>query len=116
MTTMRLLSIFALVLLTGFAGIRRVAADDFEQEPIRYSVSQPHNRVSDVIGHVNAGEIKLPHEPHFGYLRSLLSALDVPTSSQMLVFSKTSLQRNRIAPRTPRALYFADDVYVGFCQ
>jgi hypothetical protein len=34
----------------------------------------------------------------------------------MLVFSKTSLQRNRIAPRTPRALYFGDDVYVGYCQ
>ena len=37
-------------------------------------------------------------------------------SSQMLVFSKTSLQRDRIAPRTPRALYFNDDVYIGFCR
>jgi hypothetical protein len=34
----------------------------------------------------------------------------------MLVFSKTSLQRHRIAPHTPRAVYFNDDVYVGFCQ
>ena len=34
----------------------------------------------------------------------------------MLVFSKTSFQRNRIGPRTPRALYFNDDVYVGYCQ
>jgi hypothetical protein len=33
----------------------------------------------------------------------------------MLVFSKTSLQRHRIGPKTPRALYFNDDVYVGFC-
>jgi hypothetical protein len=32
------------------------------------------------------------------------------------VFSKTSLQLRRISPRTPRALYFNDDVYVGFCQ
>jgi hypothetical protein len=32
----------------------------------------------------------------------------------MLVFSKTSLQRERISPHTPRALYFADDVYIGF--
>src|SRR5262249_28458222 len=40
----------------------------------------------------------------------------VPVSSQTLVFSKTSLQRRRIAPRTPRALYFSDDVYVGFCR
>src|SRR5207244_2703749 len=29
---------------------------------------------------------------------------------------KTSLQRQRISPRTPRALYFSDDVYVGYCQ
>jgi len=26
------------------------------------------------------------------------------------------LQRHRINPRTPRAVYFADDVYVGYCQ
>jgi len=32
----------------------------------------------------------------------------------MLVFSKTSLQMNRIAPDNPRALYFNDDVAVGF--
>ena len=32
----------------------------------------------------------------------------------MLVFSKTSFQRERISPQTPRALYFNEDVYVGF--
>src|SRR6185369_12949183 len=42
--------------------------------------------------------------------------LKVPRSSQTLVFSKTSLQRSRIGPKTPRAVYFADDVYVGYCQ
>jgi hypothetical protein len=34
----------------------------------------------------------------------------------MLVFSKTSLQARRIWPQKPRAIYFSDDVYVGFCQ
>lgn len=91
-------------------------AQEFEQEPIRYSQAKPDNRVSRLIERVAAGETKLEHEEHFGYLRALLSALDVPTDSQMLVFSKTSLQRHRIAPRTPRALYFNDDVYIGFCQ
>jgi hypothetical protein len=33
-----------------------------------------------------------------------------------LVFSKTSLQRHRISPRTPRALYFNDDIYLGWVQ
>jgi hypothetical protein len=94
----------------------RAIAQDFEQEPIRYSQSEPDNRVSRLIERVGAGKIELTHEDHFGYLRSLLTELDVPISSQMLVFSKTSMQRDRIAPRTPRALYFTDDVYIGFCQ
>src|SRR6185436_3336105 len=51
-----------------------------------------------------------------GYLPSLLSQLNIPQSSQVLVFSKTSFQRERIAPATPRALYFNDDTYVGYCQ
>jgi hypothetical protein len=44
----------------------------------------------------------------------VLDALKVPRSSQMLVFSKTSFQRERISPRTPRALFFNDDIYIGF--
>jgi hypothetical protein len=104
-------------LLTVVCGLAlHAAAQDFEQEPIRYSQSEPKNRVAELIDGINAGETKLTHEDRFGYLRSLLSELNIPVSSQTLVFSKTSLQRHRISPRTPRALYFTDDVYVGFCQ
>lgn len=46
-------------------------------------------------------------------LRNYLRALNVPESSQMLVFSATSLQLN-IAPANPRALYFNDEIYVGW--
>ena len=42
--------------------------------------------------------------------------MKIPTSSQTLVYSKTSLQRGRITARTPRALYFDDDVYIGYCH
>src|SRR5262245_55208407 len=79
---------------------------DFERPPINYAKATPDNRVSRLIDDLAAGRTSLRREPHFGYLRALLEALDVPQSSQMLVFSKTSLQRSRIAPRTPRALYF----------
>jgi hypothetical protein len=48
------------------------------------------------------------------FLRSLLKELDVPVSSQMLVFTATSLQKGLISARNPRALYFNDDTYVGF--
>jgi len=51
-----------------------------------------------------------------GYLPSLLQALDVNPDSQALVFSKTSFQAARIEPRNPRALYFSDDVTVGFVR
>jgi len=93
-----------------------LAAQEFEQEPIRYSQRVPHNRVSELIGQLERGDVRLEHAAPCGYLRSLLKALGVPVSSQTLVFSKTSLQRHRISPRAPRALYFSDDVYVGCCQ
>ena len=38
----------------------------------------------------------------------------MPVSSQMLVFTATSLQKGLISARNPRALYFNDDTYVGF--
>ena len=48
------------------------------------------------------------------FLRSLLKELEVPETSQMLVFTATSLQKGLISARNPRALYFNDDTYVGF--
>lgn len=91
-------------------------ADDVEREPIRYSKAPANNIVSRLQQRLAAGAAPLKFDDDHGYLRSLLQMLDVPPSSQMLVFSKTSLQRERISPKTPRALYFNDDVYVGFCQ
>jgi hypothetical protein len=65
---------------------------------------------------VTGGQTKLEFEKDHGYLVSLLKALKVPVSSQTLVFSKTSLQSERISPKTPRAIYFNDDVYVAWVQ
>jgi hypothetical protein len=93
-----------------------VRAQDFEREPIEYSKRSGDNRVTQLMAELQSGKKTLKHEPGFGYLRSLLAELQVPQSSQTLVFSKTSLQRQRISPSTPRALYFSDDTYVGFCQ
>lgn len=90
--------------------------EDFEGPPIEYSRSTPDNAVSQLQQRLQTRQTQLTWEPEFGYLRSLLTELQVPVQSQALVFSKTSLQLRRISPRTPRALYFSDDVYVGFCQ
>lgn len=90
--------------------------DDIEREPIEYSKSTPENRVSQLQARIARGEVTLEYTKGMGYLPSVLKALQIPPESQTLVFSKTSLQRHRIAPRTPRAIYFNDDTYVGYCQ
>jgi len=94
----------------------RASAQDIERAPINYSAATPRNAVTQLQERLATGTAKLHFEPEHGYLRSLLRALDIPESSQVLVFSKTSLQRERISPRTPRAIYFNDDVMVGFCR
>jgi hypothetical protein len=97
------------------AGLPAAAAEDIEREPISYSATIPQNAVSNLKTDLELGRTHFDFDARTGYLRSLLRSLGVPTSSQMLVFSKTSFQRQRIAPKTPRAVYFNDDVYVGYC-
>jgi hypothetical protein len=106
---------FWTILFLGVTAIAR-GEDEFERPPIEYSHATPDNRVSRLQGRLALGQAELPYHDAYGYLPALLRALEVPVESQMLVFSKTSMQRNRISPRTPRAIYFNDDVYVGFCH
>ena len=63
---------------------------------------------------VSAGQARLEFDAARGFLPALLRELHIPTSSQVLIFSKTSLQHEQISPQTPRAVYFSDDAYVGF--
>lgn len=97
--------------------IRPAAAQlDYEQEPINYSTAEATDPVAQLARRLQNGEAQLAWDARHGYLPSLLQQLDVPQSSQVLVFSRTSLQISRISPRTPRAIYFNDDVYVGWVQ
>ena len=101
----------------------RVHADDFQgathlmpfdEDTIKYSSTPASGPVARLQQRLDRGEVKLTMENEHGYLKSVLAALKVQPASQVLVFSKTSFQRELISPRTPRALYFSDDVYVGF--
>jgi hypothetical protein len=87
-----------------------------EHEAIAYSKSTPTDPVARLQQKIDSGAATLAFDPTWGYLPAVLKALDVPKSSQGLVFSKTSLQVDRIGPWAPRALYFNDDVYVGWVQ
>ena len=108
---MRSHAIFGLLFLVAVA-----RGDDFDRAPIRYSESKPANAITQLQKRIDSGEARLSFTDDHGYLPAVLKSLKIPISSQMLVFSKTSLQRDRISPRTPRALYFNDAVHIGFCR
>lgn len=93
--------------------LRSQPAEDFEKAPIRYSATQPHDRVSQLQAKIAAGELKFEGSAK-AVVRTLLRELDVPVASQIVVFSKTSLQRSRISPDHPRSLFFSDTCYVGW--
>ena len=90
--------------------------DEFENAPISYYESESHDPVAKLLQQIKSGEKVLVADSKGDYLPSVLQALDIPVSSQCLVFSKTSLQLSHIGPSTPRAIYFNDSVYLGVVQ
>lgn len=89
-------------------------AETFAEAPHKYWENEPDDRLVRVMAEVKAGRVSLDSSGEKPFLSSLLRALEIPESSQLLVFSATSLQSERINPRNPRALYFNADTYVGF--
>jgi hypothetical protein len=91
------------------------ASPDLVREPvIDYFARPTTDAVAALNRRIQAGEVRLPFEERFGYLRALLEALAIPAESQALVFSKNSLQARHINPKNPRAVFFNDAVTVGF--
>ena len=89
----------------------------FEHDAINYQQADPTDAIASLQQRLDKGEVKLVYsEDGGGYLQSVLKLLHVPVSSQGLVFSKTSLQLFRISPSNPRAIYFNDNVYVGWVR
>ncbi len=87
---------------------------EYDDDPISYSKNSGDDPVARLQKRIDSDETRLKWDADHGYLPALLRALEIPSSSQLLVFSKTSLQRRLISPSTPRAIYFNDDVYVGY--
>ena len=92
------------------------AADyrDFDQPPHDYWKRTPHDRFSRWMTNVQSGKVELDYSGEKAFVASVLKSLDIPSSSQMLVFSTTSLQLSLISPRTPRAIFFNEDIYLGY--
>jgi hypothetical protein len=89
---------------------------EIDEEPILYSSIAADDPVARLDREIGEGRVRLLRRPDGGYLLPLLERLGIPLSSQALVFSKTSFQRNLISPETPRALYFADGIYLGYVR
>src|SRR5262245_14447328 len=112
---------FSLVVLPAAAAPADDAASDKKEvrpgiyNPIHgYDTRPVNDRFSQFLKKWEAGEATLDGSGDLPFLQSLLKELDVPVSSQMLVYTATSLQKGLISARNPRALYFNDDTYVGY--
>ncbi len=57
---------------------------------------------------------ELKFDTEWGYLREVLKQLQLPESSQLMVYSRTALNPRIINPDNPRVVYFNDDVYLGW--
>ena len=108
------LALSGVAIATAIAGLDvdyRIAPQD---PAIEYLKAPTDDAVARLAKRIDKGEVKLAYIPGpLGYLPSLLKNLDINADSQLLVFSKTSFQAPLISPRSPRAIFFDDNVSVG---
>lgn len=92
-------------------------SSDLVREPaIAYFTAPVSDPVAELNRKLQSGEVQLTFDDARGYLPSVLQALRVSAASQVVVFSKTSVQASRITPANPRAIYFDDAVSVGYIR
>lgn len=116
---MKLLLGCALALITVPPSRAQIYADNLpgDHPAIHYLAGPLDDPVTVLANRLATGKLKLAfREGGLGYLPSLLENLHVNPDSQALVFSKTSFQSGRISPRNPRAVYFNDDVAIGWVR
>src|SRR5690242_13311775 len=87
------------------AGAFRGSLDD---PAIAYATAPVDNAIDQLNRQLRDGAVRLTFEGRSGFLRSALDALRLPLESQLLVFSRGSLQGKRIGEQNPRAIYFDD--------
>jgi hypothetical protein len=83
---------------------------------IGYSSRPTSDPVARFNARIEGGAALLKFDEKTGYLRSVLDGLNVPVDSQGVVFSKTSVQAPRISPQNPRAIFFNDEIVVGYIR
>ncbi len=86
---------------------------DLDAPPHNYRTRSPNDRFARMVKTLET-DPRLDHSSEKAFVTSFLKILEVPVSSQMWVFSTTSLQLRFISPSNPRAIYFNEDTYVGY--
>src|ERR1022692_800415 len=121
----RILKAAACVGIASCVGIVLSAADrledtsyvPYEHKAIQYFETPTDEAVKRLDDSIDQGKAKLDFQPGgLGYLPDLLKQLGLNIDSQVLVFSQTSFQATLISPQRPRAVYFNDEIAVGFVQ
>ena len=108
------LTIFLVLSQSHLEVLKAQSTFDFYPEPISYQLTPGNNAITHLQRRLQTGEASLTFDPNRGYLDSLMRLLSIPANTQALVYSKTSLQLRPISPNNPRALYYNDEVYLGW--
>jgi hypothetical protein len=97
---------------------RRAGAFDqsINHPAIKYLTADTATVVDALNARLRDGSAKLVFDEKTGYLKSVLDLLDIPVESQMLVYTRTSLQAQHITMKNPRAIYFNDSASVGYIR
>jgi len=115
---LRLAAVTALGVLVATTVGRAQLADTFfdavTHPAIGYLREPPADAIARLARAIEDGTVVLTFDEQSGYLPALLDALDIPVESQLLVFSKTSLQSPLIDPGNPRAIFFNDATVVAW--
>ncbi len=109
--------LLAVIAATTVSGQRGGAFRGSRDHPaIQYTNGPVDNVVAELNARLEAGELDLRWEGRSGYLRSVLDAFDLRVESQVLAFSPTSFQTEYIEFDNPRAVYFTDNVALGWVR
>jgi hypothetical protein len=114
-------NLLCLVVLAGAGMVLRAqrsgafmgSADD---PAINYAKSPLNNAVVEVNRRLQDGRLRFAFDGRSGFLQSALEALQLQVDSQLLVFSRFSLQGRRINEQNPRAIFFNDRVALGWVR
>jgi len=107
-----------LALNVAFAIAQRPGVFDqsINHPAIRYNTTDANTAVDALNRKLADKSAALVFDEKSGYLKSVLDLLRVPVESQVLVYTQTSLQAQHITMANPRAIYFNDQVSVGFIR